>query len=430
MDWLLTIFAALAFFQIGFCLDYYLFREKKNFDLAKYWGLGLGTVAVFQMILGTVRMPVSREMVMVISLAAFLPWVLDKGLQMRERRFRFVLTSPRLRGASRGKVLANTVWVLFFGIIFLLTFSQGIWGHDALSFWLSKGRAFFLDGGITAKNLFYFWPFDHPLLWPLSVTWFYEILGRPEIYFVRIIPFVTFVLLFSKIKSGIWQIVFLATPFLLMTLIMPEHAGNADLLVSFFVLLATAFLLEGTFFYTGIFLGLAALTKNDSLPMLLGFIFLSGVLLRQGKWLKSGLAAAIILALFTLGFKYYFGLDNRYVDRSFFGNLSVSPFLKSAIYTAQAFREEFRQVSRWGLGWWLGVFALATGGKKILADRKLLVLAGLLAIDIVSLFWVYYVTPENQATHIATSLSRVLFQIYPAVILFSSRLFALQTKQD
>lgn len=414
INWLISLVFVISIFALGMVVDYY-FLQRRGFKFAagKFWGLGLGSVAIVQLVCFVVRVPVTIITVEVVTMVVFLTILVDRKLRMH-----LVEEVVQLPGKINVRKIA--VFGLFAAGVFVLTFSETIWGHDALAFWVSKGRAFFVDSGISHRAVFAYWPYDYPLLWPLVSTWFYQFLGQSDLYFVRIIPFVTFMLIGVSLRKWWIQVVFFVTPFALMLLIKPEYGGNADLFVGFFVLLASYYLLDGEIMYSGIFLGLAALTKNDSLPLLLAFPIIAIIFLRHEKGWRSGIALALAVVALDVGFKWYFKFNNRYLDHSFASVLAARPIGKYMLYTVQSFREEFRQVYRWGLGWWLVIFMLLSHYKMLGSNRRILAVLILIGVFFGSLLWVYYVTPEDQASHIGSSLSRVLMQIYPTVLLLAA----------
>ncbi len=418
-EWLGAIAGIIGIMEIGLVVEFYGLRRRTGVDGLRILGLGLGAIAIFQILMGIGNLPVSREAVLVLTGVSFLPVVFDQKL-------RGVIKAAILEMAKSIKVV-RVSRAVFWGIVtvlILMVFSEAVFGHDAYSFWLSKARAFFVDSGITTENIYVYWPYDHPLLWPLVANWYYQILGVTEGYFVRLIPFIGVVLIGKRLlelsRNGwAWAGVFLLTPFIWQSLVFPEHSGNADLLTGIFIFSGIYGLIkERDYLITGIFFGLAALTKNDALPILVTFLGLAVIKTRarEGEAWRGVAAAAGFLAI-NLLFRVRFGLENRYAEREIGEVLASRPLREYMTYTLHSFREEWRQVWRWGLGWWVIIFSLVTRGKEIIKDDHLRTVMILLLAQLGSLLVIYYITPEDQASHIASSLSRILSQTYGSFLL-------------
>lgn len=430
-DLILSIIAIIAFLQTGLICDYYMIaRRKLSFDLAIFLALGIGFVAVLQMVLGFLGIPINRLLVMILSLAAFLPYVFDRKL--RRQVIEVILDYRNLSWGNH--LLVILVFSVFAVIVGFLTFSHPVWGYDAIQRWLAKAYIFWVDGGINKTNIHIVLPSDDPNLWPLTVSWFYYFLGNASLFWVQVIPLTVFFCLAGKfwqiVKgssfSRLWLIIFMFTPFLWQTVTLKAYSGNADLLVSFYLLLTLGSLFYRKLVYAAVFLGLGALTKNDVLPALVTFCILMPVfsLKSKQKFPKAAFISGWGLLLFNLGFKYYFSLGSRYLETNWNLTLRQRPIFEYTKYSLQAFREEFRQVSHWGIGFLvIGYFIVSRIG-RVLKDKIFLFGAVLLLVQIVGYIWVYYVTKEDQATQIATSIYRLVLQIYPALLLLAFFLYS------
>ena len=413
----LSLLAIISFLQAGLVADYYLLRGKPSWsNLPIYFGLGIGLVGFCQIIAGLVGIRLSQTSVLSASLLVFTPYLLERKLRL------FIASASKI-------TLPHSFLILlpFFFIIGSLAFAHIIWGYDAYAFWLSKARAFWVDGLITRENLYAFWPWDQPILWPMQATWFYHILGRADGFWVQFIPLSVLVMLifwfavlvFKEKKKWrhLWLFLLLLTPFLWGQLAFAEYAGNADLLVSFFLLLAVSSIIGRKTIYAAIFLGLAFYSKNDALPALAGFIFFLPLVGKNGK---TRFPASWWLAVFFLGshlaWKYYFGLSNRYLGQNLIAIARERPILPYIWYTLHAFREEFRQINHWGAGWWLIIFTLVLKWRVFLKDYLLRLGLILVGAQFLGYVWAYYVTVENPASQISTSIFRLALQIYPALV--------------
>ena len=422
---ILLALATLSFFQIGLLVDFYLLRKKKIvFNPAKFLGLGIGFLGLLQLLLSVLKIFLSQSLVFIFYLLLSLPFIIDQSLVSQ-------IKMAYKKGVKKISIIPLTLFSILLLIIIIQTFSHTIWGSDAYSYWLFKAKAYFIDGLITQKNLVPFWAHDHPLLWSVTATWVYHFLGEASEYWFQAIPLIIWInlifvfYLYLPVKSfsqkiGLTSILAL-TPFLLENVTSAEYAGNADLLVSFYFLLAIIYLFKKQLTYSGLFLFFASFTKSDALPgvvvfwglLVLGMIFLS----RKTKLFLKPFLSLSILLVFHWFWKNSFGLKNRYLVNFL---AESRPLGKYMWYTAHAFREEFRQLAHWGLGWWLSLFLVVINLKELSKNKFLL--GGFLIIiaQFLGYFLAYYLTPENPASQIATSIFRLVLQMYPATLFLAS----------
>ncbi|MBI2327079.1 hypothetical protein HYU92_02065 [Candidatus Curtissbacteria bacterium] len=427
LDLLISLLVILSFLQIGLLIDYYLItRRLLSFNLAVYFGLGLGFVAILQMIFGILAIPTTRYLVILATIITLVPIFVDRRLKKQLGD----LTAKSLKKIKPQHVLGILTLLIFFVTVGMITFSHPVWGYDATQHWLAKARAFWIDGGITRANLFIYPPPDNPNLWSLNAAWIFHLLGKSSDFWVQIIPFTVLVLLVgeffrivavSKQLIWAWVLLLMFTPFLWQTVSSKAYSGNADLLVSFYLFLATGALVNRRLVWGAIFFGLSALVKNDALPALIGFCLLLPIfsLQKKEKFPKVALILAIGLLLFNLGWKFYFGLGNRYLQNDWSQVLRQRPILEYTWYSIQSFREQFRFLFHWGIGFWVIFFFLITRFRRILRNKWLTLSLILIAAQFVGYIWVYYVTGEDQASQIATSIYRLVLQVYPALLLLA-----------
>jgi len=422
---ILTIIAVFSFFQAGLLIDFYFFQKRKlKFNFPKFLGLGIGSIGFFQLIAGLLQIPINQTFVYGLFLLLGLPFLFDRELIKAVKQG---LVLKRQMSFNQFKPLLSLTFTLFLFSLVVITFSHTIWGSDAYSFWLAKASAFYRDGMITKENVHIYWPYDHPLLWPLTATWFYHFLGGINEFFFQIIPLVVFIgiiLVFyqagrSSWQKFIWAGIALLTPFLWANVAGAEYAGNADLLLSFFLLLAVSSILKKELIYSAWFLFFAVLTKNDALPAALGFVFILPFLIKGREKIKSWLWC-LGLVIASLLWKTDYDLSSRYLQQP--GAFFAKPIGEYMWYTAHAFREEFRQIYRWGIGWWVIFFIILINLKRLFKNRALLLGFSLVICQFLGYFIVYYLTPEDQASQIATSIYRLVLQVYPASLLLVSRI--------
>ena len=420
--------AVLAFVLTGLVVDFYLFSRRKalSWNGPFLLGLGMGTVGLGQLFLGWLKIPLSQTVVLALFLGLGLPLVMDARLVR--------LIKQKARNSWQNMTLVTVAIWIGLGLLLVvtagLTFSHTIWGSDAYVFWLAKASAFFQDGLVTRENLFVYWPYDHPLLWPLIATWVYHFLGKVDEYYFQMIPFVLYAALAVAFFQGLsgsagrktlWTILLLLSPFVYHNVLASEYAGNADLLVSFYLLLGVVFLVKREVWLGGLFLFFASFAKNDALPAVIGFLVLLPLLRHHFRktWQWGWLGVAGFLIAHWL-WKTHLGLSSRYL-----ANLPLilgqRLLLPNVWYTTNAFREELRQISHWGMGWWLILFVLATEVKQLFHQKRLILAFGILVFQLAGYFLIYYLTPEDQASQIATSIHRLVLQLYPTSLYLAAR---------
>jgi len=440
MTFILSVFAVFAILELGVLVQFYLQKAKNlNFSFSRLFALGLGTMCVLFYISSLLQIHLSRALVLIIAFAFSWPFFLDARLKNQ------ALSNIDLyvQGFRRFPKILLIIFTAFLVVLFMLTFSRAIWGYDAYERWLAKGRVFWVDGGITRENAKIYDPADDHNLWPFAVSWLYYVSGRSEEIWVRLIPFIAFLAIIFEFKKHInaknwdikkysWLLILMFTPFLWQTVSKENYSGNADIFVSLFFLLSISAIIRKEFLFPALFLGFAAFTKNDALPTLIVFIILLPIFTRNliaKSDLKLAFTVALSFLFANLSLKYYYQLDSRYLNQDFSQIISQKPFIKYNLYTAHAFREQFRQIQIWGLGWWIIALVYMTKMKALITNRLLLFAIVLIAIQMLSYFLVFYISKEDQASQIATSISRVLLQVYPSFLLIAYYLVSTENRQ-
>ena len=440
MSFILSTFAVLSILELGVLVQFYLGKVKNlNFSFPTLFALGLGTICIIFYISSLLQIHLSRALVMITAFMFLLPFFLDTRLKSQALRN----IDLYIQGLRKSSKIFLIIFCAFLVVLFMFTFSKAIWGYDANERWLAKGRAFWVDGGITKENAKIYDPADDHNLWPFTVSWLYYINGNSDEIWVRIIPFTAFLAIifeFNKhihitnwdIKKYSWLLIFMFTPFLWQTVSQENYSGNADIFVSLFFLLSIGAIIRNEFLFSALFLGFAAFTKNDAFPMLIAFIVLLPIF-TGNLTTKSDLKLVFIVALSflfaNLSLKYYYQLGSRYLNQDFSQIISQKPIFKYNLYTVHAFREQFRQIQIWGLGWWIIALVYMTKMKALITNRLLLFAIVLIAIQMLSYFLVFYISKEDQASQIATSISRVLLQVYPSSLLIAYYLVSKKNRQ-
>ena len=440
MSFILSTFAVLSILELGVLVQFYLGKVKNlNFSFPTLFALGLGTICIIFYISGFLQIHLSRALVMTAAFTFSLPFFLDARLKNQALRN----IDLYIQGLRKSPKIFLIIFTAFLVVLFMLTFSKAIWGYDAYERWLAKGRVFWVDGGITRENAKIYDPADDHNLWPFAISWLYYVNGDSEEIWVRIIPFIAFLAIIFEFKKHLniknwdikkysWILILMFTPFLWQTILKENYSGNADIFISLFFLLSIGAIIRKELLFSALFLGFAAFTKNDALPALIAFIALLPIFTRN-LIAKSDLKLAFTIALSflfaNLFLKYYYQLGSRYLNQDFSQIISQKPIFKYNLYTAHAFREQFRQIQIWGLGWWIIGLFYVIKIKSLIINRLLLFAIVLIVIQILGYFLVFYVSKEDQASQIATSISRILLQIYPSGLLIAYYLISKGDRQ-
>ena len=440
MSFILSIFAVFSILELGVLAQFYLGKAKNlNFSFSTLFALGLGTLCIIFYLSGLLQIHLTRALVMITAFAFSLPFFLDARLKIQTLRNIDIY----IQGLRKSSKIFLIIFTAFLVILFIFTFSKAIWGYDAYERWLAKGRTFWVDGGITKENAKIYDPADDHNLWPFAVSWFYYINGSSDEIWVRVIPFIAFLSIIFEFKKHInvtnwdikkysWLLILVFTPFLWQTVSQENYSGNADIFVSLFFLLSIGAIIRKEFLFSALFLGFAAFTKNDALPTLIVFIILLPIFTRNliaKSDLKLAFTVALSFLFANLFLKYYYQLNSRYLNQDFSQIISQKPIFKYNLYTAHAFREQFRQIQIWGLGWWIVAFVYMTKMKALLTNRLLLFATIIMIIQILSYSIVFYISKEDQASQITTSISRVLLQVYPSSLLIAYYLVSKKNRQ-
>ena len=441
MNLLTSLLAVVSIIQIGLIVEFYLDRKgNSSLIIPSAFGLGLGTLTISILLLNLIGFYLTRFTVILTVIILFSPYIFNQDLKI----FVFNNLKKYYQKVKETPIFVTILFILFVVFLSMFTFSKSVWGYDAYERWLAKGRTFWVDGGINKQNVAIYDPSDDHNLWPLTITWFYYLVGDSNELWIRIIPlFLLFMLSFEfwgnlnstnfKRTEILWFLILIFTPFLWQTVSLENYSANADLPVSFFIILAISKLLKKQFIYGALFLGFAAFTKNDTLPVLIGFIICLPIIFRKEIFnsidLKIALIAAICLLAFNITWKIHYALNSRYFQQDFSQLLSQKPFLKYNKYSLNAFREQLRQTQVWGLGWWIILFFLIKNIKEIIFSKSMFLIIALITLQFLGYFIIYYITKEDQATQISTSISRVLLQVYPALLLVAYHVSKIQNNR-
>jgi len=188
-------------------------------------------------------------------------------------------------------------------------------------------------------------------------------------------------------------------------------AQYADIPLACYFAAATMFAFLDRPLLAGLFAGLAAWTKDEGVLFLVVFLVAGSVLRRSQFFLTaaSAMPAAILAAVFK------FALAPRLSTA--FGSAAGHLFRIGQVLAALA--HEFAAMS---MGWYhpaLPLIALAIALRFDRSRRQDLLFAGAIPIAmLLGYFCIELITPNDLSWQLQTSLSRLLVQIWPALLLF------------
>ncbi len=82
----LALISIASFIEFGLLIDYYIIKKRSlDFNVAIFFGLGIGFVAVLQMVFSFFKFPITTIFVKIITIAAFAPIILEKELRKQLR---------------------------------------------------------------------------------------------------------------------------------------------------------------------------------------------------------------------------------------------------------------------------------------------------------------------------------------------------------
>ncbi len=311
-------------------------------------------------------------------------------------------------------------------------------GYDGLIVWELKARLIFLSGGVMPFSFYgdatkFFHP-HYPLLLPLTEAWFYGWLGRREQGLLKLI-FPLFYLAAAgmlyvggaRLTGQRWR-GFLSAGllFLIPSVLMRVSSGEADFPLGVFYLAAVVYLLE--YWRTGetevlpLVAGLSAIlpwVKLEGTILWLCLVLLAGVKAAKQKDWRAFLLIVLPGAALLGGWYVFLKMVQASATKVYLpvtlGNLWAN--LGRGPVIAQSVVREMMNWRSWSLLWLAPLLAL-----PLLKDKRcrepISALLGAVILPVVLYSSIYLFTAWNPFTlHIQASLSRLLTQLSPVVLL-------------
>ncbi|GEM_PF-2848825 len=406
-----NLFLAIIYFQLTGILVFKLFvpqNEKTNvlYAIAVSWILGLG-ISTFAFFLFSLIFP---QVTLVQILA--IPFILAPVNYYFKKRVKVTLNKTDLIGISL---------VTFIGILLSMSaFAKPIFSFDAIAFWSAKARAIFIDGRVTTDTLKLFMSSDYPLLVPISQAITSIFVGSFNLVLLKGLTLITslniLILIYYSVSKyfHFWAaaltviIVSSITPF--MDLTIGEHAGEADIVFALILLATVLAFLHRQFLLSGILAACLIWTKQEGL---MPTLILSAIIFwKERKYFWQFASTPFLVSVSYFLFLKSGGVHGQYVLA---GNYQRD-IVKYILYPAQAFREEMRTLRLWNLVWWMFFATILINFKKVLkypTNVVAIIFFGQVTFYVAVFAW----TPHDQATQVATTISRLVFQLLPLGIL-------------
>ena len=317
--------------------------------------------------------------------------------------------------------------------LFLFLQSKPSGGWDAYAIWNLK--ASFLNFPdkwhyIFDKNLVYSWP-GYPLLLPSILAGSNNILSL-EVWHIRIVHLIIFISVcfisgfaykyLNKKSNLLFILILTSSPFFI------KHSASqyADLLLSALVS-ASVFLAlyknptSNIHTLIGFFIGCSALVKDEGILYLSGFIFLWIFINKKSdekiKNLIYFILGLLIPVVFLISYK-------TSLDHSSVYNQSFSIIVDKMISVDRwgiiiwSLIEEIFNFDRWLLILPILLFIILVNFKRSFSVEHYLTLYILLVSA--GFYFIYLITPHELAWHLETSLKRLVYQLWPLIVLNSS----------
>lgn len=420
-----VLLAAIVYWVVGFVFVSRLTRQR---PLSK---LEFGLQSIFLGAFGTSLVQFFGSLMGIGLLETF--FATGVGFLVLLLRSRPAKAFPR-----RSSLFERFSWILLgvsLGFLGMRATAAPMYTWDAVAFWTPKMVALWRDNAVNIDGLKYFNHPEYPLFVPLTGAtqfflqgWPNHIAAKASLFFVAAAGLLTFFAwcwrTFPPLKAFFWSVLLLSL-FVLRDHVGGEYAGTADLFVGLVALLGTLRILEGNWRLGLVQLAFLPWVKSEGLVFAGSFLaaaFLFQPLLRRFIIILSSVIIlpwqAFIRAQ-PIDTSQYFKFDEIY----------ARSWLEYAAYSVHAFREEFRQLTKWNMTFWWGAVAVLTHLREVVQHTGMRVIVLALLAQLVVYLFVFTVTPEEQASFIAAAVSRLSLHLAPSVLALAAWLFS-TTKRE
>ena len=327
-----------------------------------------------------------------------------------------------------------SIVVLLCGLFFFRSLSRVTYTWDSIAFWTPKMVGLFAENKVTKHALI---PFNHPeypLMLPISGADAMLVTGLPSDIAAKVVLFGYTLAFFGLFGSflrkntnewlSIFWLLLLGTGFIFREHVAGEYVGTADIFVGIYMMAGSIMLLSKRPRIALVMLLFLPWAKSEGLIFTLatcGMMFILYPSLRKHILFLS----VVFLAPWRF-FVQYMQVDSSQYFK--FSELYARPWMEYATYSVHAFREEFRNLSKWNLMFFFFLAESAVAVQKILKNRELLIIYAALAAQLVAYLVIFTITPEEQASFIATAISRLTLHLAPTIVVMASYLHGQNSK--
>ena len=403
-----------------------------TFSLSAVLGVGVSTVLFFLLGLFGIALDYSVWILLGISLGSWFKVIRNK---------QFIFTVPNTK--------TIILWLIILPLlllVFLRNFSTTFYTWDAVAFWGPKNFALWQDQRVLPNTFDNFNHPEYPIMLPYIGASTYTLFSYPsEIAFkaaVFIIPFALLIVmqqLFAHKKIP-WHIQLISMLLLISSFIFREHlggeySGTADILVGSFIAVGACMLLLGEKWLAIAVWMFVPWTKSEGLVWAASAISLTVIfevmkgysLFTKEFYIKLWKDYAVKLsplALTALGWFLYTKFQSQSSQYFKYDEIYERNTVEYLTYSLHSLREEFRNLEKWNLIFFLFIAAIGTNIKRLWHEKTSLIIIAAIVTQLVVYTYIFTITPEEQASFIAAAISRLTLHIAPATLIVSTYLLS------
>ncbi len=390
--------------------------------LSVWFLIGAGLTTFTQTILSLLGISLTTSLLVAACIAIF-------GLFRQKNMREYSKERPTLSSISFWSIV-----VLLCGLFFFRSLSRVTYTWDSIAFWTPKMVGLFVENRVTKNALI---PFNHPeypLMLPISGADAMVVTGLPSDIAAKVVLFGYTLALFGLFGSflrkythewlSLFWLLLLGTGFIFREHVAGEYVGTADILVGIYMMAGSIMLLSKRPRIALVIWLFLPWAKSEGLVFTLatcGMMFVLYPSLRKHILFLS----AVFLAPWRIFVKYMQVDSSQYFK---FDELYARPWIEYATYSVHAFREEFRNLSKWNLMFFFFIAESAVGMRKIVKNKALLTVYTALTAQLIAYLIIFTITPEEQASFIATAISRLTLHLAPTVVVMASYLHGQNSK--
>lgn len=317
-------------------------------------------------------------------------------------------------------------------------------GYDTWVIWFMKGKAFYMDGGVTADfflkgvysngNLSY----RYPLSMPLVVTLGYLGMGHVDDQTVKLLfsaYFVSLLVILYHFGRGVVSrpsSLLLLAVFALIPRIAAQAGldgvGYADLPLSVYFMAGAGFAVRyidrgraGEFLLSIFFMSLGAWVKNEGITFLaIGFILLACLALyRHGQRAYAPVAIGLVLVIIVALPWQVYKLFLPELSSTMVSDLSISSISANATRLPKIFKTILPRLftaDKYNVAWALYLLGLSVSWRRW-KEPGFAYLQAMIFFQMSCYVFVYMITTMDLVPQIATSFDRLTIHLLPIVFL-------------